>query len=154
MGRGANLLLNIGPDRRGHLPEPDTASLLEFGAKVSQMFASPLARLSDFTQESGSLWTYKPANYAHLPEEVAGTLRLDHAVIQEDLTAGERVRKFKLKVVPYLYGKPITVFEGNNIGHKAICRFPLIRCQSVSLEVLESDGPAKLRGLELFHTGA
>jgi len=152
VGRNSNLLLNVGPDRRGQLPEPDTASLLEFGAKVKRMFSTPLARLSDFVPEGGNLWTYKLVEYAHLPEEVAGTIRVDHVVVQEDLAEGERVKKFRVKVSPYLSGKPITVFEGNNIGHKAICRFPLIRCQSVSLEVLESDGPAKLRSLELFHS--
>ena len=33
-GPSANLLLNIGPDRSGHLPQPDKQNLLAFGQAI------------------------------------------------------------------------------------------------------------------------
>ena len=44
VGRGASLLLNLPPDRRGRIPEADAASLLEFGRRLKAMFANDLAR--------------------------------------------------------------------------------------------------------------
>lgn len=42
VGRGANLLLNIGPDRRGLLPEADVQRLREFGAEIRRRFSNPI----------------------------------------------------------------------------------------------------------------
>ncbi|MHB9024107.1 MAG: alpha-L-fucosidase [Armatimonadota bacterium] len=141
VGRGCNLLLNIGPDRRGLLPDKDAARLREFGAEIRRRFSSPLARLSDFTEVDGG-WEYTPSEL---------TL-LDHVVVQEDLTKGEHIRRFAVQVFPSHYGDPITVFEGYNIGHKAICQFPPIAARKVRLEVREADGPVGLRALEVFYT--
>lgn len=44
VGRGANLLLNVPPDRRGLIHENDAKSLLEFGRIVRETFARDLAR--------------------------------------------------------------------------------------------------------------
>ena len=44
VGRGASLLLNIPPDRRGRLHENDVSSLREFGNLLQQTFALNLAR--------------------------------------------------------------------------------------------------------------
>ena len=38
VGRGANLLLNIGPNARGLLPEADEARLKEFGAELRRRY--------------------------------------------------------------------------------------------------------------------
>ena len=39
VGRGSNLLINIGPDRRGKLPEEDKKALLQFGEKIRENFS-------------------------------------------------------------------------------------------------------------------
>lgn len=82
VGRGANFLVNIGPDRRGLLPEPDATRLIEFGAEVERRFASPLATLADGTWQDG-VWTYQPK----------APLHLDHVVLQEDLSEGDRISR-------------------------------------------------------------
>jgi alpha-L-fucosidase len=43
-GRGANLLLNVPPDKRGLLPAPDIAALRAFGAYRRAVFGKDLAR--------------------------------------------------------------------------------------------------------------
>jgi alpha-L-fucosidase len=144
VGRGRNLLINIGPDRRGMLPDKDAARLLEFGAEIRRRFGNPVATLCDF-KVSDNAWDYFPKP----PDPVV----LDHVVAQEDLTAGERVRRFRVQIFPTHYGDPITVFEGYNIGYKAVCRFPLVGARQVRLEILEADGPVRLAGLTLCHSG-
>src|SRR5215510_3605777 len=44
VGRGANLLLNIPPDRRGLIPDVDAARLREFGETIAATYKTDLAR--------------------------------------------------------------------------------------------------------------
>ncbi|NPV45706.1 MAG: alpha-L-fucosidase [Armatimonadetes bacterium] len=137
VGRGCNLLINIGPDRRGLLPDRDRARLLEFGAELRRRFGSPLATLADW-QPTTDGWQWSPAR---------PTL-IDHIVLQEDLSAGEHCRRFVLDI-PYGDYPAITLWQGRNIGHKAICQFPPVTAHTVRLRVLESDGETRLRAVEV-----
>ncbi len=49
VGRGCNLLLNIGPDRRGLLPDLDSRRLIEFGQEINRRFSKPVATLDTAT---------------------------------------------------------------------------------------------------------
>jgi alpha-L-fucosidase len=142
VGRGCNLLINIGPDRRGLLPDRDAARLLEFGDEVRRRFESPLATLADW-QEAEDGWVYSP------PRPVL----VDHLVLQEDLSAGEHCRRFVLDI-PYGDLPAITLWEGHNIGHKAICHFPPVAAHSLRLRILESDGPVALKEAALHCVAA
>jgi len=144
VGRGANLLLNIGPDRSGRLPVKDAARLLEFGSELQRRFAYPIATLADFTTEG-------PRCICRFEEPT----RINHLVVRERLSDGERIRAFQILVQPYPFGEPILVFEGKNIGHKAICQFPVVTTREIMLEISTLECAAVLQGLELFHvTGA
>ena len=142
VGRGCNLLLNIGPDTRGLLPDLDAARLLQMGAEVERRFGTPLAGDKEFPNADG--------NYVISFE--SPTL-VDHAIVQEDLADGERVRRFAVGVLPRKAGRPVAAHQGFNIGHKAIVRFPAIKAGSVHLQILESDGPAQIARFDVFHTG-
>lgn len=139
VGRGANLLLNVGPDRNGLLPEKDAKRLLEFGQEIKRCFSNPIAGLSSFTIEEARL--------VYTPETA---VLIDHVVMQEALEHGESVRSFNIKVAPHPYGDPIIVYEGKNIGHKAICPFSPIKAVQVIIEITESDGDWKLNHIELY----
>ena len=143
VGRGCNLLINIGPNRRGLLPEKDAARLIEFGKEIDRRFGSPVATLGDCCQVDGA-WEC----------EWEQPVLIDHAVVQEDIASGEHVRRFAVTVSAAPHGSaPITVWEGHNIGHKAICRFPQIEAKKARLEIREADGPVSIRSLE-FHNAA
>lgn len=141
VGRGANLLINIGPDRRGRLPEPDRFRLLEFGAEIRRRYGQPFARRADGTL-TVSGWHYSSAT----------PFFLDAVVLQEDLKAGEAVRRFAIRIQPGHGNQPITLHEGRNIGHKAICRLPLVTARSVLVEITEAAGPFRLRAVELHNS--
>ena len=72
-----------------------------------------------------------------------------HVVAQEELSAGEHVRGFRVEAFPAHYGPPITVYQGESLGHKAICSFPPLRARKVRFRLLAADGDARLRGLEV-----
>ncbi|MBP3962912.1 alpha-L-fucosidase [Paenibacillus lignilyticus] len=142
VGRGTNLLLNIGPNREGLLPSKDTQHLTQFGEEIRRRFQRPIATLSACTQE-GSKWTYK-AQESHL---------IDHIIIQEDLTRGESIQRFTVSVITSKSHGLITVHEGRNIGHKAIIRIPAIKAAGVVVEITESDGEPTLRELSVHYSG-
>lgn len=139
VGRGCNLLLNIGPDRRGLLPDRDAARLLEFGAEIRRRFSNPLPVKSVTQKENFYIY------------DLTQPSLVDHAVLQEDLTDGEYVRRYRLMV--HVGGPPIMVWQGYNIGHKAICHFPPVKTQRVSLEISESSGPYNLRSVQFYNVG-
>jgi len=164
VGRGANLLLNLAPDRRGLLGEADTKRLAAMGAEIRRRFDAPLATLGNCVQ-THLRWQYAPADSAtdaHLRTasemeadsyDVGPFFLVDHAVIAEDLRTGEHIRRFRVEIEPYPHGSWLTVYEGQAVGHKAICPFPLVRARKVAIEVTEADGPVTLRSLE-FHNSA
>ncbi|MBQ6935809.1 MAG: alpha-L-fucosidase [Clostridia bacterium] len=118
VGRGANLLINIGPDRRGRLPQKDKNALLEFGAKIRENF-------SDYI-------SCKTTNeHKKLTLETESQL-VNHAVLSEEFT-DEEIEYFEIKAYPIPYGTPITVYKGSTIGHKAICQFPAIKTNKIEI---------------------
>ena len=136
VGRGCNLLLNIGPDRRGLLPDADASRLLEFAAERDRRFAAP------YTAAAKS-----PSRYVFTP---AAPLLLNHVAAQEDLTDGERIREFTVKIQPEHGREAITVYTGRSIGHRAVCRFPEVRAHRAWLEITRSDGESKMRSVAFY----
>ncbi len=112
VGRGANLLLNVGPNRRGRLPEADKTMLLEFGKTIREQFSHPIACKGAQEAETVSLtMTPQPVN---------------HVVLSEAITEDE-IGSFEVFAFPHPYGDPVAVYRGTTIGHKAICAFPTIK---------------------------
>lgn len=142
VGRGANLLLNIGPDREGRLPDIDADRLLEFGAEIRRRYGSPIATIADFEVVDGK-WVYK----AKQPQLI------DCIVLGEDLAEGESVRRFALSIVTAKSHRTFPVYEGRNIGHKAIVRLPPFKVRGVVLDILESDGEASIAELSICRAG-
>ena len=143
VGRGCNLLINIGPDRRGLLPDRDARALLAFGAEIRRRFGSPVATLKD-CRRAADRWEC----------EWKQPVLIDHAVIQEEISRGEHVRRFAVAVSAAPHGTdPIPVYEGHTIGHKAVCPFPPVEAVKAWVEIRQADGPVDLRALE-FHNAA
>ncbi len=144
VGRGANLLLNIGPTADGTLPAEDTARLLELGAEIERRYGkalpfTPVKAVSETEYE--------------ITADPTDPVLADTVVIKEDIADGERVRAFKVYAnLPAYRSKKICVYQGETIGHKAICRFPTVRTARLSVEIVSAEGDAKLASLEAFHT--
>jgi alpha-L-fucosidase len=143
VGRGCNLLLNVGPDRRGLLPEPDATRLRELGEALARRFAAPLATLSSF-ERAGASWTVS----FEQPRLV------DQLVVYEDIARGEQIQHFSVEAMLAPIGGPsILVYAGESVGHKAICRFPPLTAWGVRFRVLRAAGPVHLHALDLYDAG-
>lgn len=106
IGLGANLLLNVPPDRRGRLDPADRARLEELRAGLEARFGRPVpARL---TSEGTGVRAVLPA----------GT-RWDHVELREDVSGGQRVRGHRV-----LAADGTLLAEGRTIGVRRIHRLP------------------------------
>ncbi len=136
VGRGCNLLINIAPNREGVLPEKDTTRILEFGKNIQKLYKNKIAGISDFTRQDNS-WTI----------EFPADKLVDQVVIMEDISKGESVRRYE--IFTKMYNQDWVFWDGYNIGHKAICKFPAVSVNNLTLRVTDADGEVTLRSLDL-----
>lgn len=138
VGHGSNLLLNIGPDRRGLLMDEDVERLLELGDKIRTEFANPKKTLKDFKVD-GDIIT------ARYDDTV-----LKYLVIEEDLEEGSAVTDFDVEVYPAEYGVPKVVYRGYNIGHKLICPLNFVSSNGIRIIVKAKRKELKFRNITLY----
>ena len=103
VGRNSNLLMGMCISQRGHFE--DGAQFHAFGELIRGLYASAVAR----TEGTGMEFTVSLSS----PAEIR------HAVIEEDLTVGERVRRFHLDAVTP-DGQTVPLLSAHCIGHKRI----------------------------------
>lgn len=65
---------------------------------------------------------------------------LNHIVIQENIDDCEKVERYRIFAQTYVSGRMIQVYDGETIGHKAICSFPTAHTRKIQI-VLEDAAP-------------
>ncbi len=139
VGNGANFLLNIGPDRRGLLPDKDKENLLAFGEELRRRFQNPLACKME-PEENG--WN------AFFDEPTV----VNHVVLEEDLETDDFITEFEIRVKTYkCWNGGVKVYCGKTVGHKRIVEIPSIRVESVEIHYRTKEGKAKLKNVQLYH---
>ena len=78
--------------------------------------------------------------------------RIDHVILQEDCSAGQRVRTYKLEA--RAQGNWQTLGAGTAIGHKRIQPVTPAVVDAVRFIATQSVGQAAIRRLAVFNTGA
>lgn len=135
IGRGANLLLNVGPDRNGKLPDQDAARLKELRREIDRRFGQSLAMVKGGRGDV-EIKLDKPS-------------WIDHAVSMEAIEEGESIRQYQIEALTK--GGWIKVCEGTAIGHKKIDRFEPIFSSQIRLKVTSSVGEPKIRSFSIYH---
>ena len=139
VGNSANLLLNIGPDRRGLLPEIDSQRLIEFGQEIKRRFGTPIPSECIPTEDGCII---------NLSEEQL----INHIVLSEDLTQGEKIKSFDIYVNGgRIYNKAM-IYSGKFIGHKRIVAVPPVRTAQLIITVTAEAG-FKLGKPEVYYYG-
>jgi alpha-L-fucosidase len=157
VGRGALLLLNVPPDRRGVLHENDVASLKAFRAKLDETFSNNYAKHALITASNvrGNSSEFKADNlldnnretYWCTDDNVQGanleillkkTYQLNYLVLQEYIELGQRIKKFSVEV--FQNGNWKKVADATTIGYKRI--LPLNGVQAEKLRIVFDDAKA------------
>ncbi len=157
VGRGANLLLNVPPDRRGLIHENDARRLREFGEYIRRAFREDLAASARVEASNtrggdpqfgahnlvdGDFETYWATDDG--VREASVTLSFPSPVsincvgLQEHVRLGQRVQEFVVE--GRLDGKWSELARGTTIGYKRLLRFPRIQVSELRVRFLRSRG--------------
>lgn len=149
VGRNGVLLLNIPPDTRGLIAEPDLKSLREWKRLRQQTFTVNHLKGATVVSPNGTngkalldgrpstSWTTRGGDTAAVIEFYMKSPQVvDVVSLQEDLGVGQRIEKF---VVEYRMGEEWKVLtEGTTVGYKRLLRFAPVRVNAVRLRILSS----------------
>jgi alpha-L-fucosidase len=139
VGRGANLLLNVPPDRRGLIAETDASRLREFGEAIAATYKDDLARRARATSvetrghapafdaahvndgDAASYWATDDGVTAGSIELAwPGPITFSRIVLQESIALGQRVERWTAEA--FVDGAWTAIGDGTTIGHKRIAR--------------------------------
>jgi len=128
VGRGANLLLNVPPDRRGRFTSFDSAALVGFKQLRDESFRTSLTK-----QPGVKISKYKDGYIdIQFPQATATNCIL----LQEPIRMGQRVKSFVIQIMHEdgtSFGIP-----GTTIGHKRILTFPRQLAKSLRIRVTDA----------------
>jgi alpha-L-fucosidase len=160
VGRGAQLMLGLAPDRRGLLPDSDVARLEEFGAALRKRASSNLALEHAATSaevapaidgDRDTFWSAPTGSHHALVElNFDKPVSFDHAVTMEWLNDGQHVDKYAIEVWNETRGKWEPIAGGEAIGHTKIDSFARVTASRVRLNILSSTSEAHIREFQLF----
>ena len=150
VGRGATLLLNIPPDRRGLLHENDVKALKGFKELLNQEFKTNLAFQVDVDASSyrGDAPQFSPGNltdgdnttYWATDDSVEnGSIEINlvdkhivkYILIQEHIRLGQRVKTFSIETWQDDQWKP--TLSGTTIGHKRILKIEPVETNKIKI---------------------
>lgn len=138
VGRNSLLLLNVPPDRRGHLADPDADALKAFGDLRKHVYGKNLLTGATFSSADGPLgkdWKLagaSPQISASLPRTVA----FDRVLLGEDIRQGQRIRFF---VVEAKVGNAWQqLARGTTVGHLRIVPVPRTTAQEVRVRITDA----------------
>jgi len=161
VGRGAQLMLGIAPDRNGRVPEADVARLKEFGDAIQKTYGHNLvvekagagAAVEALDGNPETFWSAPAGSHsASIEVSFKEPVTFDCALTMEWLNDGQHVQKYAIEIQEG--GRWKRVAEGQAIGHKKIDHFPAVTARRVRLNLLESSAEAHIREFQLYNTGA
>lgn len=164
VGRGANLLLNVPPDRRGLINANDSAALIGFKKFREENFNTNLAKnakanliLNNSTRVSlklndGNKNTYETV---YLPARNSVDLAFNKSykvnciILKEDLVNGQHCKKFSLSLMNEKHDL-LRKIDGATIGNKRILTFPSIDASIISLQIIQQKGSTSISEIEAY----
>jgi alpha-L-fucosidase len=169
VGRGASLLLNVPPDRRGQINEADVRSLAEFGRLRHTMFGSNLAANAHVSAsgERGDRSLSDPRNLLDSNSDTywasednirdpqvtltfAKPVTFNVIRLREYVRLGQRVDSFVMEADQG--GTWVKLAQGTSIGNCRLLQLPRTTTATrIRLEVTNSSAPPVLSELSLFY---
>jgi alpha-L-fucosidase len=166
VARGASLLLNVPPDRRGRIHENDVAALRGFKKTLDEMFAKNLAdgaaahadsirgegfgpaRVLDGSRKS--YWAARDgATKATLTLDLPGPRTFSVVRLREAVALGQRVRRFAVDVRENGNWRPWFP-EGSSIGAQTLLRGKPTTADGVRVRILEAAASPCLSEVSLW----
>jgi alpha-L-fucosidase len=173
-GRNANLLLNIGVDRRGLVNENDERRLMEFKRARDEAFGENLAGKNNLAKakvkatnvrgndarfnaektidgDAATYWaTDDGGATASLELDFGREVEFNTFLVQENIALGQRVKKFSLEI--WGGGGWETVARQTTIGYKRILRFPAVKTVKLKFTIEAAKACPAITNIEVYNS--
>ena len=151
VGRGANLLLNVPPDRSGLINAHDSASLVGFYHLREDNFKNNL--LDEKSKNVTLTWVHKnlnDPNREHLGVyAVFNTpVKVNCIVIKEDIRKGQFIKNMNITLSKK--GEVIKTIHITTVGRKRIITFPAVEAGEITLAVASARYTPYIKGVEAY----
>lgn len=171
IGRNANLILNIPPNRKGLFNDEDVRSLEGLGAALKQEFANCLngkiakaeasnvrggsktyAARKAFDNKKDSYWaTDDDVREASLTVTFRQPTPVNRAMLREYLPLGQRISKFTLEAQTES-GEWQEIASETTIGNKRLLRFPEVTARALRVNITGSRACPILSDVKFYHS--
>jgi len=167
VGRNSLLRLNVPPDARGLLSDPDVAVLNQLGPAIAALYRTNVADGRAATADSvfeglpryaaasavdGKLETFWAAaagqTAARLEIDLGGSRSFDLISIQEPIALGERATPHHVEA--WANGVWTTIATGTAIGERKLHRLSPVTADRVALVITEARGAPAISELGLY----
>jgi alpha-L-fucosidase len=162
VGRGANFLLNVPPDRRGLINERDSLALMGFYMLRKESFQKNLALSGkgSLSSSSGMKGTTKlndrnPSTYENAIQgelmvmKLEGSSNINCITIREHLGSGQQVNQFRI----LLMGEDNVLLReiaGTTIGRKRIITFPTTSVHNIAIVIDGQKKTGRISEIEVY----
>ena len=163
VGRGANLLLNVPPNRKGLISDKDSIALVGFKSLRDESFDENLLKQAstyyEFSQKdlssndltfrsldsTATAYSINLQNFIVLLPQAA---KVNCIVLREAIHLGQTIRKFS--VVLYNGNKMIKEIPGTSVGRKRILTFPATTINSFKVYLVDAQGNDNVSGVAAY----
>lgn len=167
IGRNANLLLNIGVDRRGLVNGRDVERLMEFRKAREEAFKNNLAkgrvmcsnvRGSDKEYGAEKVLDGSPDTYwatddgvtkAWLEIDFGREIEFNRFLVQENIVLGQRVKRFAVRIWQGDHYQ--TIAQQTTIGYKRVLAFPPVKTRKLQLLIEDSKASPTITSVEVYN---
>ncbi len=164
VGRGANLNLNVPPDKRGRIHENDVESLQEFSRMLNRMYSKNYADNAQVSVSSVHPNTSKDSvldrkrttfwmandddKQAQVCLKLPEVRTFDVIRLAEPIQNGQRIRSFNVEVKKD--GKWIPWLSGESVGARVILPGDEVTTDEIRINILKSDASPALSEISLW----
>lgn len=136
VGRGANLLLNVPPDRNGIIDAHDSAALVGFRKLREQSFDKAIAD-KKFTAAS-STYTIN----------LKQSQKINCIVLKEDIATGQKVKSFTVQIKQN--NNTVKELKDFTVGKKRILTFPSVDADAITIKIDEAKATPLLDEVSVY----
>ncbi len=167
VGRNANLLLNVPPDRTGRIHAADSTRLMELRALLDATFSNNLVDGGKITADNTRGGSYSAENMlsadydtywatddgirqAGIEIELPEPRAFNRLQLREYIPLGQRVAEWNAEWFDAVGGEWKPLASGTTIGYKRIAAFDTITTDRVRINISASLACLTLNGIGLF----
>ncbi|HUL44770.1 MAG TPA: alpha-L-fucosidase [Bacteroidota bacterium] len=168
VGRGANLLLNVPPNRDGLISFQDSASLIGFKFLRDHFFGNNLAKSISAVSSSEKIislsrilldgdpntyWIPDDGSVAQTLEiELPSTMPFNTVVMKEFLPLGQRIESFSIDLMDG--GKWVPFASGTTVGHERIIPSTTVMSDKIRINILKSKSVPVLSEVGVYNSAS